>query len=182
MAVQNITFDDKSFLNQNSGIADVNKVNDTDMNEIKSVVNNNANETDNNQTIIYNYFNLSTNETITSGTITGGGSLSSVNVAIDSNANGSLAKIYGQIDVATSGHSGNVTIQTSLRPTTQMIVNGAIYRSISTGGYVRNNAIISFTLNTNGEIIIPYVYTVGSSDTCRLSLISCLTFIKNIGD
>lgn len=42
MAVQNITYDDKSYLNQNSDIADVNKINDSDMNEIKSVVNNNA--------------------------------------------------------------------------------------------------------------------------------------------
>lgn len=178
MAVQTITYDDKQYLNQNSSIADVNKCNDTDLNEIKSVVNNNADEL----TSLEGQFNLSNSETITSGTITGGGSLSSVNVTIDSNSDGSLSKIYGQIDVATSGHSGNVTIQTSLSPTTQMIVNGAIYRSISSGGYVRNNAIISFTLNTDGEIIIPYVYTIGSSDTCRLSLISCLTFIKNIGD
>lgn len=44
MAVQTITYDDKSYLNQNSDIADVNKVNDSDMNEIKSVVNNNATE------------------------------------------------------------------------------------------------------------------------------------------
>ena len=44
MAVQTINYDDKQFLNQNSDIADVNKCNDTDLNEIKSVVNNNANE------------------------------------------------------------------------------------------------------------------------------------------
>lgn len=36
-----ITYNDKSFLNQNSDIADENKVNDTDMNEIKNVVNTN---------------------------------------------------------------------------------------------------------------------------------------------
>lgn len=42
MAVQTITYDDKQYLNQNSSIADVNKCNDTDLNEIKSVVNNNA--------------------------------------------------------------------------------------------------------------------------------------------
>lgn len=47
MAVQKIEFDDKQFLNQNSDIADVNKVNDTDINEIKSVVNNNATEVTN---------------------------------------------------------------------------------------------------------------------------------------
>ena len=36
-----ITYNDKSFLNQNVSIADENKVNDTDLNEIKNVVNTN---------------------------------------------------------------------------------------------------------------------------------------------
>lgn len=44
MAVQTITYGDKSYLNQNADIPATNKVQDTDMNEIKSVVNNNATE------------------------------------------------------------------------------------------------------------------------------------------
>lgn len=44
MAVQTITYDNKSYINQNADIPNINKVNDTDMNEIKSVVNNNASE------------------------------------------------------------------------------------------------------------------------------------------
>lgn len=44
MAVQNITYDDKVALNENPDIADVNKVTDNDMNEIKAVVNNNSSE------------------------------------------------------------------------------------------------------------------------------------------
>lgn len=47
MAVQTITYGDKSFLNQNADIPATNKVQDTDMNEIKSVVNNNASEFNN---------------------------------------------------------------------------------------------------------------------------------------
>lgn len=43
MAVQTITYGDKSYLNQNADIPATNKVQDTDMNEIKAVVNNNAN-------------------------------------------------------------------------------------------------------------------------------------------
>lgn len=43
MAVQNISYTNKVALNQNAGISDTNKVNASDMNEIKSVVNNNAN-------------------------------------------------------------------------------------------------------------------------------------------
>ena len=44
MAVQTITYGDKSYLNENIDIPATNKVQDIDMNEIKSVVNNNANE------------------------------------------------------------------------------------------------------------------------------------------
>lgn len=44
MNLTNITFADKSFINQNPSIPNNNKVCDTDLNEIKSVVNNNANE------------------------------------------------------------------------------------------------------------------------------------------
>ena len=42
MAVQTITYGDKQYLNQNADIPATNKVQDVDMNEIKSVVNNNA--------------------------------------------------------------------------------------------------------------------------------------------
>jgi hypothetical protein len=43
MAVQTITYDNKVTLNENSSIADINKCQASDMNEIKAVVNNNAN-------------------------------------------------------------------------------------------------------------------------------------------
>ena len=49
MAVQTITYDNKVALNENTEIADINKCNASDMNEIKSVVNNNANEFNNYQ-------------------------------------------------------------------------------------------------------------------------------------
>lgn len=42
--MQSITYTNKSALNQNAGIADINKCNAVDMNEIKTVVNANANE------------------------------------------------------------------------------------------------------------------------------------------
>ena len=42
MAIQTITYSNKTALNSNSGVADTNKVNAADMNEIKTVVNNNA--------------------------------------------------------------------------------------------------------------------------------------------
>lgn len=39
-----ITYEDKEFLNKNENIADKNKVNDSDLNEIKKVVNENDEE------------------------------------------------------------------------------------------------------------------------------------------
>lgn len=47
MAVNTITYANKVNLNENSGIAEINKVTDANMNEIKSVVNNNATELSN---------------------------------------------------------------------------------------------------------------------------------------
>ena len=47
MAIQNITYDNKTALNQNNDIPNINKVTASDMNEIKSVVNNNATELSN---------------------------------------------------------------------------------------------------------------------------------------
>ena len=43
MSINTITFTDKQQLNANPSVADINKVQATDMNEIKSVVNDNAN-------------------------------------------------------------------------------------------------------------------------------------------
>ena len=85
MAVQTITYDDKQFLNQNSSIADINKVNDTDMTMIKNVVNNNANELTN----LYTFLNINNFQNITSGNISGGGTLNSINVTVATNSDGS---------------------------------------------------------------------------------------------
>lgn len=43
MNLQNITFDNKSYINQNANVPNVNKVTDDDLNEIKSAINNNNN-------------------------------------------------------------------------------------------------------------------------------------------
>lgn len=48
MAVSTITYTNKVALNENASVADINKVKAEDMNEIKSVVNNNASETSTN--------------------------------------------------------------------------------------------------------------------------------------
>lgn len=62
MATQTIQYQNKVALNTNPEIADINKVTDNDMNEIKSVVNNNATETSNNTTNITNLNTYSASE------------------------------------------------------------------------------------------------------------------------
>lgn len=52
MAVNTITYANKVNLNENSGIAETNKITDANMNEIKSVVNNNATELSNLQPVL----------------------------------------------------------------------------------------------------------------------------------
>lgn len=68
MAIQTITYDDKVALNENSSVAEINKVTDNNMNEIKSVVNNNATETSTNTTNITNLQTYSTSEVNTGKT------------------------------------------------------------------------------------------------------------------
>ena len=65
MAIQTITYDDKVALNENPSVAEINKVTDDNMNEIKNVVNNNATETSTNTTNMNNLKTYSTSETNT---------------------------------------------------------------------------------------------------------------------
>ena len=65
MAVSTITYTDKVTLNENASVADINKCKASDMNEIKSVVNNNATELNNLKTMEYIRGTLTNNQTIT---------------------------------------------------------------------------------------------------------------------
>lgn len=65
MAAQTITYEDKQYLNENADIPATNKVQDTDMNEIKTVVNNNANELSNEMNHQYIVATVSSSQTIT---------------------------------------------------------------------------------------------------------------------
>jgi len=71
MAIQKITYSDKSYINENASIAATNKVQADDMNEIKSVVNNNAD-------LIYPVGTIITTNTNTNPSTTYGGTWASV--------------------------------------------------------------------------------------------------------
>lgn len=103
MAIQTITYIDKQYLNQNADIPAINKVQDTDMNEIKSVVNNNANN-------IGDLTNLETSVT------------SSIVEAINSNL---IKKIYltKTSDQSITNDYSKITWQTSVGDTTDLVNN-----------------------------------------------------------
>ena len=89
MAIQTITYDDKVALNENPSVADINKVTDDNMNEIKSVVNNNASETSTNTNDITSLKNLVPTILYDAST----GSTGTITLS-DSSANYSYLEIY----------------------------------------------------------------------------------------
>lgn len=68
MAIDTITYSNKSFINENVGVADTNKIKDTDMNEIKRVVNETVTQVNENTTDISNSQTYAITETLTGET------------------------------------------------------------------------------------------------------------------
>ena len=101
MAVQNITYDDKTALNSNNDIPNINKVTDSDMNQIKNVVNNNATELTNlPSTIIESDSNANGNYTkFTDGTL-----ICYKNVSISTNLNNAWGSLYENSTAASLGN------------------------------------------------------------------------------
>lgn len=125
MAVQTITYEDKSYLNQNADIPATNKVQDTDMNEIKTVVNNNAAELQNVQT--KNIITLASN---------GGGTISATNKI-------PLNTIIGQVGT-------KLTANTS---THRIVVGSGITHILITAqaqGYTSDNNNCQIAIYKNG--------------------------------
>lgn len=119
-------------------------------------------------------FNLTSFETITSGSVVDGtGSISSLNITIAKNSDGSLAKIYGDID--TNDYVGSISISSSLRPTSNITINNVAFR------YRPDNNTMGFqpiTISTDGTITIQ----VNSLSSTKTQLIPVLIFVKDFGD
>ena len=132
-------------------------------------------------------FNLTSYSTLT---------LSATNATIDSssinlakNANGSLFKVYGTINI--SAHTADsITITTSdtgLRPSSSYTINALGFRTFYTGasvGYpdtLSGPASVDVTVNTDGTLTINYtgglVYP-----KARIILFPCLLFNSDFGD
>lgn len=108
----------------------------------------------------------------------------SSSITVAKNIDGSLAKIYGIINVKLSNHTGPVRISfpTSLRPTTEFTIQNAFIRR-----FVRNTnehyiTVNSLKLKTDGTVEL-YASSSSSdytSENCYL--LPCLYWIKDFGD
>lgn len=112
-----------------------------------------------------------------SGTIASGGSIYTAK-----NADGSICKIYGSIDINTGGGSGNITIPTSLRPESQLTINGLVIREIRKDNLCKYVDSPSVTIATNGNVTVPYTYRNETGDVCKIMFMACLLFLKEFND
>ena len=129
--------------------------------------------------------NLTTFETISSSAVSisgGGGTIGGVNLSVAKNSDGSLAKVYGQIELSKTGGAGNVTIQTSLRPEEALTINGHCIREIHAGTSVLNIGMVTMTLDTNGVITVPKTFVTADTNVSRFMFVNSLLFIKQFGD
>ena len=129
---------------------------------------------DNHATYTTSNMNHTGTYTINSGSV--------VNLAY--NEDGSLAKIYGVVLAQSMTAQGNITIQTPLRPESDIEFAGCADAYIYKYGSplaVYSLRQQSYTLSTTGLLTIPMGKT-GSSDATYVSLHACLLFIKDFGD
>jgi hypothetical protein len=126
--------------------------------------------------------NLTSFENLTTSDVTvSEGSVGSVNVTVAKNSDGSIAKVYGQIELSTSGN-GTMTVRTSLRPEETLTINGGCIRAIYSGNTIHNIGVCTMTLATNGNITMPINFITANTNKTRYMFINSMIFIKDFGD
>lgn len=134
------------------------------------------------------FVNVNQYNTLTPTISTGTGTLDNVDMRIASNTDGTLAKIYGNIRVNfTSTTGGIITIPSSLRPTSNIVINGGLIFNLfsSNGDRIVDAGNMSFTIKTNGDIEISEMnssYWGSNTGQIKLTFINSLLFIKDFGD
>ena len=97
---------------------------------------------------------------------------------VASNSNNTVCKIYGSIGFQAADNTtpSTFTIQTDLRPTENINIDGSVVVVGSqggTGGYIQ--------IKTNGEVVIT-VYQSNNTGLMTVTIPPCLYFVKNFGD
>lgn len=97
--------------------------------------------------------------------------------------NKTIFKLYGQVTgkLTTYSTPGYIAFQSSLRPESDITINGCGVTAYESGGNVNALGFPSITILTTGEIRINFkVY--GSTNSTRIILTANLYFVKDFGD
>lgn len=155
----------------NTNIGTMANLETTDKTSLVGAINENVRNINNfNLTHFDTYDN--TNMTTQKGSIA---SYSTITVAY--NEDGSLAKIYGQIGITgvTTGGANDVSIQTALRPTSEINITGSLL------AYCEENIYFStITIKTTGEVV--FKGNVHANKNNKYFSMNSLLFIKDFGD
>lgn len=157
-------------------------------------------ETDNKTTIVnainevvekFNINNFKNNLSCTIETTQGQAPTINTNLQLSSayNNDGSIGKIYGEIEITGNGPSSSLsyvnitTDDTGLRPTQDITLNGVcnMFTIGNTSDYYRI-ANYSIILKTNGKILLSQVPIWGGSEKRRFIFTACLIFASDFGD
>lgn len=129
-------------------------------------------------------FNLTNFSTLT---ITPSKGTTSSTLGLAKNSNGSLFKVYGEIDIYGLSISNyeEITVTTSdtgLRPDKAYTINALGIKILGSGSIITNMAFNqSVTVNTNGTLTMTCAIT-SEYTTMRIILFPCLLFNSNFGD
>lgn len=128
---------------------------------------------------INNYTTYSTTSQFTR--LQGSGNCSSANITVATNADKSLAKIYGSIYITSTGSGDTkwkLNVDTGLRPTSTINVKGIMYLCPVSGSTIGNTGTVS--INTDGTI--EFASYNNGSGSVEFDLWACVLWIKDFGD
>lgn len=133
-------------------------------------------------TALEDALNLTANTPITSGIVSVGSvsvTIPECRITIAKNSAGSLCKVYGYINIASTASSGACTLKitndSGLRPESDFEVEGVCFKSTSDG---ISQARLVF--KTTGEI--DCVFNKSANIAQDIRSMACVIFVKNFGD
>lgn len=98
------------------------------------------------------------------------------------NANGTVAKLYGSFEfTVTSASGGTITISTAMRPASTITINGASFLTRYDTNIGVRVFCYSYTIGTDGTVTITIpasFYNLSGS----FNLIACMLFLEDFGD
>lgn len=165
---------DTALQNAESAQTTADEANTTATSALQKAVTNEANINKFNFT---NFKNYATSELTISQ-----GSINDTNLAIATNSDGSIAKIYGQITANFSQNNGltKITLQSSLRPKENIYIGGlgmlAYFSNTLENVYSQG-----LTIKTDGTIEIDF-NVLSNTTTLRFMFTPAILFMENFGD